>query len=221
MEIADNRDGTLSVIVTIVDTAAPPAYRRQGCRGPWTWRRCPASSASTTGKRAARWRRRRPERLGARSQRRADRARPVLDRHPIGPAIPHRWPVCASPSASGLHQGGRCGRGRPLREYAGPQQPDDLRRVGAGEFVGLMRCRETVMPRVMALMIAARRSAWSAGMAWAICDWYGLGDAGAGGAGGLGVGQHRAQQGQRRDRLARQPAGEPGEDLLGRLPASR
>ena len=35
----------------------------------------------------------------------------------------------------------------------------------------LMRCRETVMPRVMALMIAARRSASSAGMAWAICAW--------------------------------------------------
>ena len=33
----------------------------------------------------------------------------------------------------------------------------------------LMRCRETVMPRVMALMIAARRSASPAGMAWAIC----------------------------------------------------
>jgi hypothetical protein len=33
----------------------------------------------------------------------------------------------------------------------------------------LMRWRETVMPRVMALMIAARRSASSAGMASAIC----------------------------------------------------
>jgi hypothetical protein len=43
------------------------------------------------------------------------------------------------------------------------------------------------------------------------------GDAGAGGAGGLGVGQHRAQDGQRRHRLARQPAGERGEELLGCL----
>ena len=33
----------------------------------------------------------------------------------------------------------------------------------------LMRCLETVMPREMALMIAARRSASPAGMASAIC----------------------------------------------------
>jgi hypothetical protein len=43
------------------------------------------------------------------------------------------------------------------------------------------------------------------------------GDARAGGAGGFGIGQHRAQEGQRRDWLARQPVGEPGEDLLRRL----
>jgi len=40
----------------------------------------------------------------------------------------------------------------------------------------------------------------------------------AGGAGSLGIGQHRAQEGQRRDRLVRQPVGQRGEDLLGRLP---
>ena len=35
----------------------------------------------------------------------------------------------------------------------------------------LTRCRETVTPRVMALMRAARKAASSAGMAWAICAW--------------------------------------------------
>jgi hypothetical protein len=43
------------------------------------------------------------------------------------------------------------------------------------------------------------------------------GDANAGGAGGLGIGQHRAQQGQRRHRLIHQPGGQRGEELLGRL----
>jgi hypothetical protein len=43
------------------------------------------------------------------------------------------------------------------------------------------------------------------------------GDAGAGGAGGLGVGQHRAQEGQRRRWRAGEPVGEGGEDLLGGL----
>jgi hypothetical protein len=43
------------------------------------------------------------------------------------------------------------------------------------------------------------------------------GDAGAGGAGGLGIGQHRAQEGQRSRGRAGEPVGEPGEDLLGCL----
>jgi hypothetical protein len=39
----------------------------------------------------------------------------------------------------------------------------------------------------------------------------------SGHVGRLGIGQHRPQDGQRRDRLVRQPVGERGEDLLGRL----
>src|SRR5205823_3504228 len=43
------------------------------------------------------------------------------------------------------------------------------------------------------------------------------GDAGAGGAGGLGIGQHRAQEGQRRCWHTGEPVGERGEDPLGCL----
>jgi hypothetical protein len=43
----------------------------------------------------------------------------------------------------------------------------------------------------------------------------GRGDSGD--VGGLGVGQHRPQDGQRCDRFVRQAVGEGGEDLLGRL----
>jgi len=39
----------------------------------------------------------------------------------------------------------------------------------------------------------------------------------SGNVGGLGIGQHRPQDGQRRDRFVRQAVGECGEDLLGRL----
>ena len=38
-----------------------------------------------------------------------------------------------------------------------------------------------------------------------------------GDVGGLGIGQHRPQDGQRRDRFVRQAVGECGEDLLGHL----
>jgi hypothetical protein len=56
------------------------------------------------------------------------------------------------------------------REHAGTQKLNDVRRVGGGEFAGLDEVPgDRVMPRVMALMIAARRSASPAGMAWAIC----------------------------------------------------
>ena len=64
----------------------------------------------------------------------------------------------------------RCGRARAASEST---QGRSSRMTCAGSAVAsssaLMRCRETVMPRVMALMIAARRSASAAGMAWAIC----------------------------------------------------
>jgi len=39
------------------------------------------------------------------------------------------------------------------------------------------------------------------------------GDIGAPDTGGLGIGQHRAQEGQRRGRLVRQPTDEPSQDL--------
>jgi len=51
------------------------------------------------------------------------------------------------------------------------QQVDDVRRVGGGECVGLGEMAADRDADGDALMIAARRSASSAGMAWAICAW--------------------------------------------------
>jgi hypothetical protein len=100
--------------------------------------------------------------------------------------------------------------------HAGTQQPDDLLRVGGGEFVGL--------DEVPGDRDAEGDGADDRGPQARVVGRDGLGDlrlvagdAGAGGAGGLGIGQHRPQEGQRRDRLVCQPAGERREDLLGRL----
>jgi len=102
------------------------------------------------------------------------------------------------------------------REHAGTQQLNDVRRVGGGEFVGL--------DEVPGDRDAEGDGADDRGAQVRIGGGDGLGDlrlvagdAGGGGAGGLGVGQHRAEQGQRRPGRAGEPLGERGEDLLGGL----
>jgi len=102
------------------------------------------------------------------------------------------------------------------RKQAGAQQPDDLRRVGGGEFVGF--------DEVPGDRDAEGDGADDRSPQVRVVGGDGLGDlrlvacdAGAGGAGGLGIGQHRAQEGQRRPGRAGEPAGERGQDLLGCL----
>jgi hypothetical protein len=102
------------------------------------------------------------------------------------------------------------------RKHAGTQQPDDPRRVGGGEFVGL--------DEVPGDRDAEGDGADDRGSQVRVVGEDGPGDlrlvAGdsiAGGAGGLGIGQHRAQEGQRRRGRAGEPVGERGEDLLGCL----
>src|SRR5580704_17170233 len=103
------------------------------------------------------------------------------------------------------------------REHAGTQQADDLRRVGGGELVGFDEVPgdndaegDRADDRGPQARVVGRDGLRDLRLI------AGYGRAGVGG--GLGTGQHRAQQSQRRRRLARQPLGEIGEDLLGRLP---